>query len=136
MTVIMSAQGATQPLEALIDAVVHKGADGELPAHLSAVLGSNGAALRAAVKQAVVRDGAVVRTFNVCTANRDDLVILTYDEQSQSTKAYLMSAAGALRKAVDYRTGGAAHERSLTDARRDFDAEIKFWADFSTRSKL
>ncbi len=136
MAVVLSAQGATHPLEALVDAVVRKGPDGELPAHLSAVLGVNGVNQRAAVKQAVVRDGANVRTFNVCTANRNDLIILTYNEQSQSTKAYLVSTTGALRKAVDYHTGAAAHERSLADARGDFAAELKFWTDFSTQSKL
>jgi hypothetical protein len=133
MAVILSAQGAAQPLGALVDAVVLKGPDGELPAHLSAVLGVNGTEQRAAVKQAVVRDGATVRTFNVCTVNRDNLVILTYDEQSQSTKAYLVSPTGALRKAVDYHTGAPAHERSLAEARKDFAAEMKFWTEFSTR---
>jgi len=136
MAVMLSAHGAAHPLEALVDAVVRKGPNGELPAHLSAVLGVNRADQRAAVKQAVVHDGATVRTFNVCTANRDNLVILTYDERSQSTKAYLVSPDGALRKAVSYHTGAAAHERPLSDARSDFAAEIKFWTDFSTQSKL
>jgi hypothetical protein len=136
MAVILSAQAATHPLGALVDAVVRKGPDAELPAHLSAVLGVNGVEQRVAVKQAVVRDGATVRTFNVCTVNPDNLVILTYNEQSRSTKAYLVSATGVLRKAVYYQTGAAAHERSLADARGDFAAEIKFWTDFSTQSKL
>jgi hypothetical protein len=136
MAMILSAHAATQPLRALVDAVVRKGADGELPAHLSAILGVNGAEPRTAVKQAVVRDGAIVRTFNVCTANRDNLVILTYNEHSQTTQAYLVSAAGTLRKAVYYQAGGDAHERSPADARGDFAAEIKFWTDFSTQSQF
>jgi len=131
MAAIVLAQGATHSLKGLIDAVLRRGSDAQLPLHLSAVLGVGAIAERAAVKQAVIRDGSTIRSFNVCTANPDNVVILTHDEQSQSTKAYLMSAAGSLRKAVDYHTGTRANERSLAEARSEFAVEMKFWTDFS-----
>jgi hypothetical protein len=129
MAAALSAQGATRSLERLIDSVVRDGPDSQLPAHLSVILGVSGVEQKTAVKQAVIRDGYTVRTFNVCTANHGDVVMLTYNEQSRSTKAYLVSAAGALRKAVYYQAGAAANERSLADARGDFAKEIDFWTD-------
>jgi hypothetical protein len=135
MSAVFSALGATQSLDGLVDEVVRKGPDSQLPAYLSLVLGLSRAEQKTAVKQAVIRDGSTVRTFNVCTVNHDNLVILTYNEQSQSMKAYLTSANGALRKAVYYQAGGDAHERSLADARGDFAVEIKFWTGFSEQSK-
>ena len=135
MAAMMSAQGATHTLGRLVDAVVRNGQDGQLPSNLSDVLGVSTLAQKTAVKQAVIRDGYRVRTFNVCTANRDNLVILTYDEQSRSTQAYLVSATGTLRKAIYYKAGERANERSLADAGSDFATEIKFWTDFSEQSE-
>lgn len=124
---ILSANGAVGSLSKLIDAVLRNGPNSELPAHLSVMIGVSQVEQSTAVKQAVIREGATVRTFNVCLANHDDVVILTYNEQSHSTRAYLSSAAGKLRKAVSYQAGGTATERSLQDARGDFATEIKFW---------
>jgi hypothetical protein len=131
---IQPSRAATPLLATLIDTVVRNGPDSQLPARLSVVLGISHVEQKTAVKQAVVRDGPTVRTFNVCTGSHDDVVILTYNEHSQATKAYLVSAAGRLRKAVDYQAGDAAHERSLADARSDFAAEIKFWTDFARQA--
>ncbi len=130
MTAILSAEGAATSLGHLVESVVRNGPDAELPAHLSVVLGLSRIEQQTAVKQAVVRDGATVRTFNVCTAGHE-LVMLTYDEHSRLTQVYLLSAAGVLRKAVRYQAGGAAEDRPLRDARGDFDREIKFWTDFA-----
>jgi hypothetical protein len=128
------AQTGISSLAPLSDAVLHKGPAGQLPAHLSVVLGIAKAEEPVPVKQAVVRNANTVRTFNVCTANHDDVVMLTYDEQSHATKVYLVSVSGVLRKAVRYQAGGAAEERALIDARRDFEGEIKFWTDFEHQS--
>jgi hypothetical protein len=127
MAAIAGAHSATRSLQGLIDAVVRNGPDSQLPAHLSVVLGVSPVERATAVKQAVVRDGDTVRTFNVCAANHDVVVMMTHDEHSQSTKAYLTSAAGKLRKAVFYQAGSAAHERSLVDARSDYAAELARW---------
>jgi hypothetical protein len=127
----IAARGATpHSLKPLIDAVVRNGPDSQLPAHLSVTIGVSQVEQTTAVKQAVARNGAVVRTFNVCVANHDDVVILTYDEQSRSTKAYLSSATGTLRKAVSYQAGAPATVRPLPAARDDFAKEINFWAEF------
>jgi hypothetical protein len=134
MTAILSAQSATLPLQGLIDAVVRYGPDSQLPARLSIVLGVSQVENTTPVKQAVIRDGQLVRTFNVCAANHDNVVMLTHDEQSQSTKAYLTSAAGKLRKAVQYQAGGAASERSLADARGDYAAELALWTAFGRKA--
>jgi hypothetical protein len=127
---ILSSQAATRSLDALVDAVIRHGPDSHLPAHLSMILGVSASEQQTPVKQAVIRDGYTVRTFNVCTANHADLVMLTYNEQNLSTKAYLVSAAGALRKAVYYQAGGAANERPLSAAQSDFSKEFGFWANF------
>lgn len=131
---MLSAHGAGRSIGGLIDAVVRNGPDGLLPAHLSVVLGVSPVERTTAVKQAVVRDGASVRTFNVCASNHDDVVILTYNELSRSTKAYLVSTKGTLRKAVYYQAGAAASERSPADARKDFADEISFWTKFDYRA--
>jgi len=134
MAAIVSAHSATRPLQGLIDAVMRNGPDSQLPAHLSVVLGVSPVERTTAVKQAVIRDGSIVRTFNVCAANHGNVVMLTYDEHSQSTKAYLTSAAGSLRKAVYYQAGAAANERSLADARGDYAAERALWTAFGKKA--
>jgi hypothetical protein len=131
MLAVASADSATRSLDALVDAVIRKGPDNQLPAHLSVILGVSALEQKTPVKQAVMRDGYTVRTFNVCTANHSDLVMLTYNEQNHSSKAYLVSPAGVLRKAVYYQAGDPANERSLADARSDFLIEFKFWTNLN-----
>ena len=124
-----SAHGAPRSLGDLIDAVIRQGPTSQLPAHLSVVLGVSRIEQPTAVKQAVMRETETVRTFNVCIANHDDVVMITYNEQSRASKAYLLSPEGKLRKAVSFQAGAPAIERSLQEARSDFAAEIKFWMD-------
>jgi hypothetical protein len=130
MAAILPAQSANRSLEPLVEAVIRNGIEGMLPARLSVVLGVSQIERQTPVKQAVIRNVSVVRTFNVCTGNHDDVVILTYDELSHNTKVYLTSAAGKLRKAVYYQPGAAANERSLADAEGDFASEITFWRNY------
>jgi hypothetical protein len=130
MAAILSAHGATHSLKALIDALVKDGLDARLPAHLSVILGVAPVERATAVKQAVIRDGHTVHTFNVCVTNHGDVVILTHDDQSRATKAYLVSAAGELRKAVSYQPGAPANERTLLAAGSDFSGELKFWSEY------
>jgi hypothetical protein len=133
MTVVLVAHGASGSLTGLVGAVLRNGPSSQLPAHLSVVLGISRTEQETPVKQAVIRDGQTVHTFNVCAASPADVVIMSYNEQSRSTKAYLVSAAGKLRKAVSYQAGAAPTDRSLTDARGDFANEIKFWTAFEGR---
>jgi hypothetical protein len=128
----LAAQGATtHVLKPLIDAVIRNGPDSQLPVHLSVMIGVSQLEQATAVKQAVVRDGATVRTFNVCVANQDDVVIIVYNEQSRLSKAYLSSATGTLRKAVSFQAGAPATVRTLPAARDDFAKEMNFWVAFS-----
>jgi hypothetical protein len=127
----LAALGATtHVLKPLIDAVIRNGPDSQLPAHLSVIIGVSQVEQATAVKQAVVRDGATVRTFNVCVANQNDVVIIVYNEQSRWSKAYLSSATGTLRKAVSFQAGAPATVRTLPAARDDFAKEMNFWVDF------
>jgi hypothetical protein len=128
----LAAQGATtHVLKPLIDVVIRNGPDSQLPAHLSVIMGVSQLEQATAVKQAVVRDGATVRTFNVCVANQDDVVIIVYNEQSRFSKAYLSSATGTLRKALSFQAGAPATVRTLPAARDDFAKEMNFWVAFS-----
>jgi hypothetical protein len=127
----LAARGATtHSLKPLIDAVIRNGPDSQLPAHLSVMIGISQVEQTTAVKQAVARDGAMVRTFNVSVANHDDVVIILYNEQSREAKAYLSSPAGTLRKAVSYKADAPATVRPLGAARGDFAKEINFWVEF------
>ena len=127
----VAAQGATtHSLKPLIDAVIRNGPDSQLPSHLSVMIGVSQVEQTTPVKQAVVRDGAVVRTFNVCVANHDDVVIIVYNEQSRWSMAYLSSATGTLRKAVSFQAGAPATVRTFPAARDDFAKEINFWMEF------
>jgi hypothetical protein len=130
MAAMLSAHGAAKSLAGLIDTVLTQGPESRLPAHLSVVLGISRAERETAVKQAVMRDGQTVRTFNVCAAKHDDVVLMRVNEQDHTTKAYLTTAAGVLRKAVSYQPGAPAIERSLAEARADFANEMKFWTEF------
>jgi hypothetical protein len=65
--------GASPSLSALLEAVTRNGLNGQLPAHLSLVLGLGKTGETTAVNQIVIRDGHTVRAFNVCTADRDEL---------------------------------------------------------------
>jgi hypothetical protein len=58
------------------------------------------------------------------------VVILIYNEQTHSTKAYLSSPAGILRKAVSYQAGAPATVRDSAAARGDFAKEVDFWVEF------
>jgi hypothetical protein len=131
LTAGFSVQGATPRLGGLVDAVLRNGPDSQLPAHLSVVLGVNRVEHPTAVKQAVLREGDTVHTFNVSVGNHKDLVIVTHNEKTQATKAYLLTAAGVLRKAIDYQAGGPTHERPPKEARSDFADEMKFWTQFA-----
>jgi hypothetical protein len=133
MATMLSAHGAARSLAGLVDAVVANGPENRLPAHLSVVLGIGRAERETAVKQAVIRDGQTVHTFNVCAAKHGDVVMMSFNEQNRSSKAYLVSAAGVLRKAVSYQAGEPANERSLAEARDDFANEIKLWTEFERR---
>ena len=128
-----AAHGSDRSLALLIEAAVRHGPASQLPAHLSMVLGVSRTEAPTPVKQAVKRDGATVRTFNVCETNHDNVVLINYNEQSQASKAYLVSSSGTLRKAVAFKAGAPAVERRPAQAQAAFAAELKFWTDVQNR---
>jgi hypothetical protein len=130
LAAIFSAQAASHSLKSVIAAVMKNGLDAQLPAHLSVILGVSSVERATAVKQAVIRERTAVHTFNVGAANHDDVVILAYDERDHATKAYLVSNAAELLKAVSYQPGAPANERSLGEARSDFFGELKIWTQY------
>ena len=131
----LGAQAATHAVMALIDVVRRTGPEAQLPPHLSMVLGVESSARPTPVRQAIVREGVTVRTFNVRTARRADVVLIVYNEQTRASKAYVISPAGVLRKAVAFQAGGAPVERSLAEARGESASEIEFWADYAKQAR-
>ena len=138
----LAAQGSDHPvrgtgpatLAEVIDTVARDGRDGQLPPHLSLVLGLGDGSAPLHVKQAVLREGSEVRVFNVSSADRKDVVILNTDEKHQSTKAYLLSRGGSLRDAVSYRAGEQPQRMPAAEAKAAAAAEIKFWTRLRQRS--
>ena len=118
----------------LIDAVKAQGPTSSLPPHLSEVLKLNGQGQATPVRQALMREGDRVHTFNVSSDGHDDVVLMVFDTRTQSTRAYLTAEPGKLRKAVSYQAGEAPTERSIAEARADFSAEVAFWSGLSGRS--
>jgi hypothetical protein len=128
LVLVAAAQAAGASLTKLIEAVLAHGPDSQLPAHMSVLLGLTDVEKPIAVKQAVKREGATVRTINVSTANHADVVLINYNEQSKASKAYLISAAGELRKALAFKAGAPAIERRPTEAEKDCERELSFWS--------
>jgi hypothetical protein len=127
------AAGALPRFAELIESVLQKGPEAQLPPHLSLALGIGTGDAPLAVKQAVLRDGPEVRVFEVRMANHKDIVILRTNEQEQTTRAYLVSATGKLRKAVFYKAGAEPQQIPPAEAHAALANEIKFWTDFSRR---
>lgn len=100
-----------------------------VPPHVATVLGLTPKAESVPVKQLVSRADQQVHTFNVSVAKPRKVVIFAVDEKTQKTVVYLLSAAGKLRKAVSYQTGGEPHELPATEARTGLAREVRFWSD-------
>jgi hypothetical protein len=111
----------------VVESVLQNGLAGELPPHLSLVLGAGSGEMPLKVKQAVLRTGTDVRVFSVCVINQKDIVILRTNEQARTTKAYLFSPNGKLRNAVFYQAGGVPRSTPAAQASAESAAEIKFW---------
>jgi hypothetical protein len=129
----ISAKDKSTPLVLLIDAVRTQGPASTLPPHLSEVLKLTEGGQSTPVKQALMRDGDRVHTFNVRSDGHDDVVLMVFDTRTQATRAYLTGEAGKLRKAVSYQAGEAPTERSIQDARADFNAEVAYWSTLSRK---
>jgi hypothetical protein len=129
----LQALGARPGLDAVAQSVLHNGRDGQLPPHLSLVLGIAKGDAPLIVKQAVLRDGPKVRVFNVSVVNPKDIVILRTNEQERTTKAYLLSATGELRLAVSYHAGEPTQQIPTAVAIAESAEEIKYWTSLGNK---
>jgi hypothetical protein len=100
-----------------------------VPPHVAMVLGLTPKGEGVPFKQLVSRADQQVHTFNVSVAKPREVVIFSVDEKTQKTVVYLLSAAGKLRKAISYQTGGEPHELPATEARTGLAREVRFWSD-------
>jgi NADPH-dependent glutamate synthase beta subunit-like oxidoreductase len=125
------AKGAHPALDAVIDSVLRNGRNGQLPPHLSLVLGIGAGDAPLDVKQAVIRTGPEVRVFNVCVANHKDIVILRTNEEQRTTRAYLFSTAGKLRKAVSFVAAGPPQLTPAPEAKAALADELTFWTELN-----
>lgn len=105
------------------------GFPGTVPPHVAMVLGLTPKEEGVPVKQLVSHADQQVHTFNVSVAKPRKVVIFSVDEKAHNTVVYLLSAAGKLRKAVSYQSGGEPHELPATEARTGLASEVSFWSD-------
>jgi hypothetical protein len=78
------------------------------------------------VRQLGFKNGDAVKTFNVCTADHHNVVLMSVAANHHAA-AYLMSSDGELRKAFVYEVGGETRQLRLSAADRDFLEERKLW---------
>ena len=130
----LQALGAHPGFNEVAGSVLHNGLDGQLPPHLSLVLGIGSGEAPLKVKQAVLREGPEVRVFNVSVVNPKDIVILRTNELQQTTKAYLLSTTGKLRMAVAFRAGEPTQQIPSADAKAAAADEVQFWSNLGQRA--
>ena len=119
--------GAAAGVGALVAEAARIGKEARLPPHLVEVLGLGTHVGGLAVRQLALRQGSVVRTFNVSAANGRDVVIFDYDETTRATLVCLLTPAAKLRRAVTYTAGDAPHVLATPEARRRFAPELDYW---------
>ena len=122
------ARAATPWLAERIDQALQSGVDAKISPNLSLVLGLAKSDEATPVKQFVYREGSHVRTFNVCAADHKKIVLLTVDEQTRTTTAFLISPKGNLRKAVSYTAGAASALLASDAAQLALRPELEFWS--------
>lgn len=125
----LPAVAATSWVDRLTSEALATGADAQLPPHLSVVLGIAAREQNTPVRQLVARVDQEVHTFNVCAADHRDLVIVTTDEKTHATTAYLVSARGRLRKTVTYSPEHPTELLSAEQAQAGFARERRYWSD-------
>jgi hypothetical protein len=125
---VVPARAETRWTDALTQQALSAGYQATLSPNLSMVLGLATEPKSVPVKQLVTRAEQKVRTFNVSVAHHRDLVILSVDEGTQTTVAYLLAPGGKLRKAVSYQFGAEPRQLSASEARPGFRAEVRYWS--------
>ncbi len=116
-------------LTGVIDEALATGSDALLPAILSVPLGLSNDESATPVHELVAQTGHITHRFCVSISHRHELLMLNVEEDRGVTNAYLLSAAGKLRKAVTQAGQGAAVTIPRAHAAAAFLAERDYWSD-------
>lgn len=79
--------------------------------------------------QSVVREGNLVKGFDVSVTNKNDIVLFVVDETAKDQTLYLTSPEGTLRKVVSVKAGEGKVVRPTEDDRKAFQKEKQAWVD-------
>jgi hypothetical protein len=124
---------AQSALVALAARVLAQGAEASLPPNLSLVLRLGSGREPLAVRQAVLRSGAVVHVYNVLAHGAHAVVLLQVDEARHLTEAYRLDAGGRLARAVGYAGNGQAQPLEQAAAAGGYEREARLWQQFAGR---
>jgi hypothetical protein len=133
LALALPGQAATDWFGDFVARVEHQGADAQFPPHLAVVFGRAASDVGEPIKQAVVKAAPLVRTFNVLTRKPEAVVLLTFNEASRKTVAYLLTPSGTFRKAVTYEAGAQPERLPAAAAHTGLDAELSFWKGVAQR---
>jgi hypothetical protein len=113
-------------LEAAAQTTVEKGLHGELPPHISTLLGLTNEQ-KCAVLQGVLRSTQEIQGIDVLEQNHQDIVLFVVDTSTNDQTFYLTSPTGALRRVLVVRQGtGQVVKPGKADVEA-FDKEKKMW---------
>jgi hypothetical protein len=119
---------AQKRLAQAADATSRNGFHAKLPPHISTLLGLSNEQ-ECPVMQSVVRDGKLVKGFDVSDTNKNDIVLFVVDEAASNQTLYLTSPEGTLRKVVSIKAGVGSVVRTTDDDRKTFQTEKQSWID-------
>jgi hypothetical protein len=119
---------AKKRLALAADATSRNGFHAKLPPHISTLLGLSNEQ-ECQVMQSVVREGSLVKGFDVSAANKNDIVLFVVDEAAHDQTLYLTSPDGTLRKVVSVKAGTGRVMRPTDDDRKAFQKEKQSWVD-------
>lgn len=139
MIVVLSAVsllvGQTKPLNGpslegrlsrATDRVLREGVHAKLPPHLSTLLGLS-QETECPLMQGVLRNGKVVRGFDVPLNVKGNIVLFVADEISNDQTLYLTSEDGRLRKVVSVQRGVGRVSKITSQHKAAFEKEKEFW---------
>jgi type II secretory pathway pseudopilin PulG len=94
-----------QRLAQAADKTLREGLHARLPPHISTLLGISSDDKECPVMQSVLRNGRVVKGFDISKANKNDIVLFIADETTNDQTLYLTSPEGKLRRVVSVEAG-------------------------------
>jgi hypothetical protein len=107
---------------------VERGFHGELPPHISTLLGLAHEE-KCEVMQGVLRSTDRIQGIDVLKKNHNDIVLFTVDASTQDQVFYLTSPTGTLRKVLSVKQGvGNVVQPTVADVEA-FQKEKKMWKD-------